>query len=362
MTAVAGRSAVVLVGGHESAGGRALRGLPLPDVTVVRDGRELYRAVAGLRDRADVVHVVPMTLGRDAGLVADAARTLLALPPRPAAPGGLSAHGPRVAGSAPRPAPVLLARPFGTAQHLVGWLRAAANRVPAEEALLVTAPAGDPFDDAELYRIARLVRQYGRHRTVEVALTGGDPGPAEGVERCRRLGAGHVTVLPAAFTVPDLPSGPVASTGPLLSPAAVAGVVGARVREAGARWDEHGDDGVAAGLSAAHDHGHNHSHAPGEGHDHHDDHGQGHGHAHPRGPAPGRAHAPAHTPAAGHGPGHGGGRDHHRSHEQPRGRQPDHRAPEPQPARAQRARPPGPPVPQVPVPQALPAPVSRSTP
>ncbi|MEK8174376.1 hypothetical protein NKH77_51405 [Streptomyces sp. M19] len=38
----------------------------------------------------------------------------------------------------------MLAEPFGTAEHLVGWLRAAAARMPEDRALLVTAPSGDP--------------------------------------------------------------------------------------------------------------------------------------------------------------------------------------------------------------------------
>lgn len=66
----------------------------------------------------------------------------------------------------------MLAEPFGTSQHLVAWLRAAAGRVPETSALLVTAPSGDPFEDAELYRIAALVRRYGRSGLVEVAFTG----------------------------------------------------------------------------------------------------------------------------------------------------------------------------------------------
>lgn len=94
-----------------------------------------------------------MTLGRDPELVADTARTLRAVP---AAERGTT----------------VLAEPFGTAQHLTGWLRAAAGRVPESCALLLTAPSGDPFEDAELYRIAALVRRYGRRGLVEVAFTG----------------------------------------------------------------------------------------------------------------------------------------------------------------------------------------------
>lgn len=269
MTTTAGRRLVIAVCGHEAAHGRALHGLVHPDVVVVPSGRELYRAVAGHRGVERCV--IPMTLGRDPELVADTARTLRAVP------------------AAVRSG-TLLAEPFGTSQHLVAWLRAAAGRVPDDSALLVTAPSGDPFEDAELYRVASLVRRYGSHPSVEVAFTGGDPGPAEGVERCRLLGASQVALLPAAFALPDVPVVPgieVTCAGPPVERAALAQVLAVRVEDARRRWSEWGDDGVATGLTAADDHGYAHSHPPGEGHDHgHGDrqspgHGQDHGHSHP---------------------------------------------------------------------------------
>ncbi|MGC9439770.1 sirohydrochlorin chelatase [Streptomyces sp. WG5] len=260
------RGEVVAVCGHESDGGRAVRGLLDPRVSCVTGGRELFRCVRALRARGEPVCVVPMTLGRDPELVADAARTLLGL-------------------SAEERSGTVLAEPFGTAEHLTGWLRAAATRVPETSALLVTAPSGDPFVDADLFRIARLVRQYGRHRTVEVALTGGDPDPAEGVRRCRALGAERVVLLPAAWAAPPVPDPEHCEPGgPLLAASAVAGVLGARVAEAWHLRDRHGDDGLSRGLTAADAHGHSHSHGPG-GHSH----GPG-GHSHgPGGPAPVRA-------------------------------------------------------------------------
>ncbi|MER7961806.1 sirohydrochlorin chelatase [Streptomyces ardesiacus] len=256
---------VVAVCGHESDGGHALRDLLDRRVPRVTGGRELFRRVRASRARGEDVCVVPMTLGRDPELVADAARTLLGLTPEER--GG-----------------TVLAEPFGTAEHLVGWLRAAASRVPGDRALLVTAPSGDPFVDADLYRIARLVRQYGRHRIVEVALTGGDPDPDEGVRRCRALGAGRVALLPAAWAVPRVPEpGYCEPGGPLLTASATAGVLDARVGAAWHRFDRHGEDGLTRGLGAAHDHGHAHSHGPG-GHAH--SHGPGH-HAHGHDHAPG---------------------------------------------------------------------------
>ncbi|MFF8594886.1 sirohydrochlorin chelatase [Streptomyces sp. NPDC015220] len=256
---------VVAVGGHESDGGRALRGLLDPQVPCVAGGRELLRRVGALRARGEPVCVVPMTLGRDPELIADAARTLLAL-------------------SSEQRARTVLAEPFGTADHLIGWLRAAATRVAGDKALLLTAPTGGPYADAELFRIARLVRQYGRHRTVEVALIGGDPDPAEGVRRCRALGERNVVLLPAAWVTPPVPDPEhCAPGGPLLAAAAVAGVIDARVRQAWERHGRLGDDGLSRAIAAAHGHGHAHSHEP----DH-----RAHDHAHtdephrPHGPHP----------------------------------------------------------------------------
>ncbi|MFJ8857475.1 cobalamin biosynthesis protein CbiX [Streptomyces sp. NPDC102451] len=261
------RRRVVAVYGHEAGDGEALRDLAGPEVLVVPGGRELIRALAGLRRSGEQACVVPMTLGRDPELVADTARTLRALP-------------------AGQTSGTLLAEPFGTGRHLVAWLRAAAARTPGTSALLVTAPAGGLFDDAELYRIARLVHGYGSHRLVEVALTGGDPDPAGGVRRCGMLGASRVTLLPAAFHLPELPVVPgteVTSAGPTVSRAALARVLAERVADAGLRWSRGRDDGIATGLTAADDHGHSHTHPPGEGHDHGHPHPHPHGHPHGHG-------------------------------------------------------------------------------
>jgi len=268
------RVSVVAVGGHESARGTALPALVGPDVASVSCGRQLLRVTRELlRSRAGSVCVVPMTVGRDAALIADTARTLLALPAKDRAR-------------------VVLSEPFGTAQHLVGWLRAAAERVPHDAALLVAAPAGDAYDDAELFRITRLVWQYGPHRVVEAALIGGDPDPVAGVERCRALGAPRVVALSASFVPPQLPD-----TTALLSAPAVAGVLAARVSDA-IRRAERGDDGLAAGLTAADHHGTAHSHAHGDPHAHthgpSHEHGAAHGHSHdhPHPHADEHAHSP----------------------------------------------------------------------
>ncbi|MEU0520221.1 hypothetical protein [Streptosporangium sp. NPDC006007] len=227
----------VLVGGHESRYGRALGDLPGATVTAV--GRDLYALT-----RHPAV-VVPMTLGRDTGLAAQIAQIL------------------RWNGRGRRPGELLLAPPLGTPAHLVGWLRAAAGRValPASSpdgpwAVLVTAPSASAEEDAELFRVAHLVRRHSGLRWVEVALTGGDPDVAEGVSRCRLLGARQVAVVSASFVKPDLPEG-VTWAGPLLTAASLEELVRRRVETAGERWRRHADDGLAA-VSGDHHHHHTH--------------------------------------------------------------------------------------------------------
>jgi len=255
---------LVLVGGHESGAGEQLG--PWVEsghaFRAVGTGRALAEAVeAALAHTDRPACVVPMTLGRDHELVADAARALRWIA-RSTTPGRLA-----------------LTEPFGAAEHLVGWLRAAAGRdAEADDstAVLVTAPAADAFQDAELFRIARLVHRHGRHRRVEVAFTGpgADPDLAEGVDRCRRLGAERVVLLPAAFGPAAAAPVPGAEDGGrLLSLQAVAGVLDARADAALHRL-HHGQDGIAAGLDAAHGQGFAHSHGPGPGHSH------GHTHDH----------------------------------------------------------------------------------
>ncbi|MBV7243537.1 cobalamin biosynthesis protein CbiX [Streptomyces sp. MW-W600-10] len=277
--------AVIAVCGHEAAYGRALAPVVDGGVSVVSNGRELFRSIAEHGRRGEETVVVPMTLGREPALVADTARTLRAVP---AAERGTT----------------VLAEPFGTAQHLVGWLRAAAGRVPEDSALLVTAPSGDPFEDAELYRVAALVRRHGRHPLVEVAFSDGDPDLTEGIRRCRLLGARRVTLLPATFVLPEVPGPdraerlPVDLAGTAVSAAALRRVLAERVTDARRRLREHGDDGVGAGLTAADNHGHSHTHPPGEGRSH------GHAHTHSPGDAhnhpPGEDHPHDNGPATAH--------------------------------------------------------------
>jgi sirohydrochlorin cobaltochelatase len=251
--------ALVLVGGHESRDGRALAALAAwpellgePPLRIAAAGRSLAAAIgqkAGTQGFRGPIVVVPMTLGRDPRLVADTARTVR-----------------WIARDRPERA-IVLAEPFGTPDHLVSWLRAACRTHPSDTAILIAAPAADPFDDAELHRIAALVRVFGTHPLVEVALlTPGDQALQAGIERCRRLGADRVAVVPASFGTP------AGTAGPLLAPVAVASVVSARVVAACRRLAESGEDGVDAALAADHQHGFAHAHD----HTHNDHHGHTH--------------------------------------------------------------------------------------
>ena len=240
------RAAVIIVGGHEGGAGVAVDPLvehaPLLRASSAR--QQLDGAVNQALDNTDLpVCVVPMTLGRDPRLVADCARTLTFLT-------GGAADG-----------RIMLAEPFGNATLLTGWLRvavaSAVNQYDGKDlGVLLTANAANRFDDAELFRIARLVQVQEGAPLVEVAFRGGEPDVAAGVERCERLGARQVAVISADFgPATDTPLPGVVDSGLLLAPSTVAGMIATRV--AGAMFKlSHGDDGIAAGLDADHIHGH----------------------------------------------------------------------------------------------------------
>ncbi|TDB84877.1 cobalamin biosynthesis protein CbiX [Actinomadura sp. KC216] len=254
----AGERAVLTVGGHESLGGPhdPPGGVPLPGTGGIHDpGRGLRTA---LKEHARAV-VVPMTLGRDPGLGQTAAQTLA------------------WAARDRRPGDLLLAPPLGTVTHLVGWIRAAVMRTVRDEdyrgAVLLVARAADPEADAELFKVARLVRQYLPVRWVEVALTDGEPDVAEGVERCHRLGAGEVVLVPASLVSPHPGHTTVRVAGPLLGRAALASLVRDRAADAERRWRRNQDDGFARAAHHGQGHGHGHGHEHGDAHErpHHDD-------------------------------------------------------------------------------------------
>ncbi|MFI2754203.1 sirohydrochlorin chelatase [Cellulomonas sp. P22] len=286
----------VLVGGHESRQGADLERLlaVLPGALVTAPGRALHdRVRALLESGAGPIAVLPMTWGRDPVAVADTARTLHWL----STGTGTDAARGRLA----------LCEPFGTIDHLVALLRMAATRTVAAQpdaALVIAAPRADPFDDAELHRVAHLVRTHGAGLEVAVACVDTDADLAHAVGRERLLGADGVVVVPAGFA--ESSPAPAALDGasfygPLLSDRAMARIVEERVATAVHELD-HGRDGIDEGLEADHGHGYAHSHesVPGSGaHPH--THGHQHQHQHhdvaaalaPVAPGPTRADAPA---------------------------------------------------------------------
>lgn len=261
--------AVLLVGGHESADAAQLARLRDAglDAVPTAPGRGLHDRAGALLDEGMTVVVVPMTFGRDATMVADAAKTLKWL-----APG--------------HPGRLALAAPFGTPDHLNAWLRTAANRARGDEdqmALIVQIPSSNPFDEAEMHRIAYLVATHGA--LAEVAVSVGDASATEATaERLRRLGYESIVVVPAGFAAePALAAGSRAvSGGALMTDAAIIRTVRTRVSDALAALAR-GEDGIDAGLMADHGHGYAHSHAfeEGQSHSHGHSHPHPHGHSHP---------------------------------------------------------------------------------
>lgn len=238
---------IVLCGGHESGGGAGLRWLDGSElegsrVEVAAPGRELEAALGEALRAGGAATVLPMTLGRDPRLVSDAARTVR----------WATREGGRQ---------VALARPFGTADHLVGWLRSACRLPDPGLAVVIAAPASNPFDDAELYRVAALVRTNSGERMVEVGLRSPSGGIEEALARCRLLGADEVAVVPAELRQR------ADAAAPLLSPAMVQRIVAARAAAAAHLLEAHRDDGVAAALASDHEHGFAHSHGD-AGHTH----------------------------------------------------------------------------------------------
>lgn len=262
---------ILLVGGHESADGADLvrLGGAVPGAQAARPGRGFHNLVSDALRSDETVAVVPMTFGRNPTMVADTAKTLHWL-------------------AAKHPGRIALTAPFGTIDHLTAWLRTAANAVRAEDAdaaLVVWAARSNPFDEAELHRVAYLAATHGAAEEMFPAIVDEAQGLRPIVERLRRLGRERVALLPAGFAhraPEEVGSGALADVrfaGPLMTDAAIARVV--RTRVAAAMDDlAAGHDGIAAGLDADHGHGYAHSHAFEEsqgGHPH--THG-GHPHTH----------------------------------------------------------------------------------
>ncbi len=145
--------ALVLVIGHEARDAEGLAEVAhalvaqgLVDEVVVCPRRELHHRVRELLLRRDLVAVLPMTWGRDPVLVADTAKALQWLTATTAA------------------GRMVLCQNLGTPDHLVAHLRRAVREATAARpgaGVLLTAASENPFDDAELHRLAHLARTHG---------------------------------------------------------------------------------------------------------------------------------------------------------------------------------------------------------
>ncbi|MET0674155.1 MAG: hypothetical protein ABWY37_11760 [Microbacterium pygmaeum] len=283
------RVRTILVGGHESADGAHLVRLEalLEDTRTARPGRQFHNQVSEALSAGETVVVVPMTFGRNPTMIADTAKTLRWLGSR-------------------HPHHLALAAPFGTTDHLTAWVRTAANTVRAEQAdaaLVVVAPRSNPFDEAELHRIAYLAATHGAADEVFPAILDSDRALAPVIDRLQRLGLTRSAIVPAGFAstaTEAFGAGEYAGArfaGPLMSDAAIARTVRTRVADALTALAA-GHDGIAAGLDADHGHGYAHSHAFEES-GHARPHSQA-GHAHPHSHG-GHAHAHAHSHSHSHG-------------------------------------------------------------
>lgn len=267
---------VILVGGHESADGADLVRFEadVEGAISAKPGRGFHNTVSAALTAGETVVVVPMTFGRNPTMVADAAKTLAWL---------ANTYRGRVA----------LAPPFGQLDHLTAWLRTTANRAKAKDpstALLIVAPPSNPFDEAELHRLAYLVATHGALGEVGVAIADDEAGLTASLDRLRRLGAERIVTVSAGFTATP-PFADTEYAASLMSDAAIIRVIRTRVRDALEALEalEAGQDGISDGLMADHGHGYAHSHAFEEG--------QGTGHAH--------GHFHAHARSHGHGHVHG---------------------------------------------------------
>lgn len=242
----------ILVGGHESADGADLVRLEalVEGAVAAQPGRRFHNTVSFALQQRDTVVVVPMTFGRNPTMVADTAKTLKWL-------------------GAKHPGRLALAAPFGSIDHLTAWLRTAANEARQSDpdaALVVVADRSNPFDEAELHRIAYLAATHGAADEVVPVIVDDEASLAAAARRLALLGTESLVIVPAGFaaesTVP-LGQGDLAGArfaGPLMSDAAVARVIRIRV-DAALEALAAGVDGIDDGLAADHGHGYAHSHA-----------------------------------------------------------------------------------------------------
>ncbi|HIW91826.1 MAG TPA: hypothetical protein H9870_09230 [Candidatus Corynebacterium avicola] len=148
-------------------------------------------------------------------------------------------------------------------------LRAAAKD---HDAVLFHAATVDPFADAELLRRVRLAQQFSENLLVEVAFEGSWPSVETARERLRLLGATSVADVRADLAL-------IEGSTPLFRRSALATAADRASHTALHLAEDHGDDGIAAGLLADHETGFAHSHGD-EGHSHSHSHSHSHGNSH----------------------------------------------------------------------------------
>lgn len=161
-------------------------------------------------------------------------------------------------------------QPAGAREHVVGWASRQAqasfqgwsDSEPSDnDAVLVVGEGGTPHGNAEVCALARLLWEHHHYHLVEVAfLRDARSTIAMGLERCHRLGARHIAVLPLSLLDGSFREDVRAQTerlydnglpehvriaAPLLSPTTAAAVLHRRYTDALARWLDCEDDGCA---------------------------------------------------------------------------------------------------------------------
>lgn len=161
----------------------------------------------------------------------------------------------------------LQSQQVGCREHVVGWASqqiqasrdCSSDGTPSSDtAVLVAGEGGAPGAKAEVFALAGLLREH-QNCIVEVGFARDTRSTvAMGIDRCHRLGARRIIVLPLtllvgpfydevraqirSFSEGGLPQS-VTIAAPLLTPATAAAVVYRRYTDAVARWQSHEDDG-----------------------------------------------------------------------------------------------------------------------
>jgi sirohydrochlorin cobaltochelatase len=164
-------------------------------------------------------------------------------------------------------------QPAASREHIIGWasrqIQAScdgwSDHEPSDTAVLVVSEGATPDGTAEVCALARLLSEHHQYEIVEVAfLRDARSTIAVGIDRCHRLGARRIILLPLSLLDGPFHQQARAQTerlyarglpqhvriaAPLLTPTAAAAVMPRRYTEALARWLDCQDDGCARGHS-----------------------------------------------------------------------------------------------------------------